>query len=151
MTDNLQTQLANAVSALSASKSDWEQLIKKDPAKAMHSMAKLHKIMLEVQVLSSHLMMDAERLIVKSNPPKRWWRKDREVISSGPTIVSNRELKKMRRIHSQISDKVYEKLKKRSLDKQIPLTRESLLQIVQQNAASLGVTAAGTAGVIAGS
>ncbi|MCY3541428.1 MAG: hypothetical protein OXH31_05925 [Gammaproteobacteria bacterium] len=111
-------------------------------------MAKIHKTILEVEVLSSHLMMDTERLIVKSNPPQRWWRKN--VDSSGPQIVSNRELKKMHRVHNQISDTVYEKLKKRSLEKQIPLTRESLLRVVQQNAAMLGASSAAAAGAITG-
>lgn len=149
MIDNLETQLANATNALSESKIDWEELIRRDEAKAIQSTVKLHSSILEVHVLASHLMMDTERLIVKSNPKKRWWRK--EVVSSGPQIVSNRELKQMHRVHNQISDKVYEKLKKRSLEKQIPLTRDSLLRVVQENAALLGVSAAATAGVIAGS
>ena len=148
MIDILQTQLANATNALSDSKNDWEELIRKDQAKAIQSTVKLHSRILEVHVLASHLMMDTERLIVKSNPQKRWWRK--EVVSSGPQIVSNRELKQMRRVHNQISDKVYEKLKKRSLEKQIPLTRDSILQVVQQNAAFIGAAAAGTAGATAG-
>lgn len=148
MIDNLQTQLANATNALSESKIDWEKLISKDQAKAIQSAVKLHSRILEVHVLASHLMMDTERLIVKSNPRKRWWRK--EVVSSGPQIVSNRELKQMYRVHNQISDKVYEKLKKRSLEKQIPLTRDSILQVVQQNAAFIGVAAAGAAGGAAG-
>ncbi len=149
MIDHLHTQLANATNALFDSKNDWEELIKKDQAKATRSMVNLHKNILEVHVLASHLMMDTERLIVKSNPQKRWWRK--EVVSSGPQVVSNRELKQMRRVHNQISDKVYEKLKKRSLEKQIPLTRDSLLRVVHENAALLGVAAGATAGVIAGS
>lgn len=148
MTDNLQTQLAHVTNTLSECKSDLEQLIRKDQTKAIQSMVKMHKTILEVEVLSSHLMMDAERLIVKSNPPQRWWRKN--VDSSGPQIVSNRELKKMHRVHSQISDKVYEKLKKRSLEKQIPLTRESLLRVVQQNAAVLGASSAAAAGAVTG-
>ena len=148
MIDILQTQLANATNALSDAKNDWEELIRKDQAKAIQSMVKLHSRILEVHVLASHLMMDTERLIVKSNPQKRWWRK--EVVSSGPQIVSNRELKQMRRVHNQISDKVYEKLKNRSLEKQIPLTRDSILQVVQQNAAFIGAAAAGAAGAAAG-
>ncbi|MYD46539.1 MAG: hypothetical protein F4W92_09315 [Gammaproteobacteria bacterium] len=148
MIDNLQTQLADATNALFASKNDWEELIRKDQSKAIQSTVKLHTSILEVHVLASHLMMDTERLIVKSNPRKRWWRK--EVVASGPQIVSNRELKQMRRIHNQISDKVYEKLKKRSWEKRIPLTRDSILRAVQQNAAIIGAgaAAAGAAGGI---
>ncbi len=148
MIDNLQTHLANATNALSESKIEWEELIRKDQTKAIQSTVKLHSRILEVHVLASHLMMDTERLIVKSNPRKRWWRK--EEVSSGPQIVSSRELKQMHRVHNQISDKVYEKLKKRSLEKQIPLTRDSILQVVQQNAAIIGAGAAavGVAGGI---
>ena len=149
MINNLVTQLANATNALSDSKNNWEDLINKDQARAIQSTVKLYSNILEAHVLASHLMMDTERLIVKSNPRKRWWRKD--VVPSAPQIVSNRELKQMHRVHNQISDKVYEKLKKRSLEKQIPLTRDSLLRVVHENAALLGVSAGATAGVIAGS
>ncbi|MXZ54574.1 MAG: hypothetical protein F4227_00915 [Gammaproteobacteria bacterium] len=146
MIDNLQTQLANATNALSESKIDWEDLIRRDQAKAIQSTIKLYSRILEVHVLASHLMMDTERLIVKANPQKRWWRK--EVVTSGPQIVSNRELKQMHRVHNQISDKVYEKLKKRSLEKQIPLTRDSILQVVRQSAAVIGAGAAATGAVV---
>ena len=146
MINNLVSQLANATNALSDSKNNWEDLINKDQARAIQSTVKLYSNILEAHVLASHLMMDTERLIVKSNPRQRWWRKD--VVPSGPQFVSNRELKQMHRVHDQISDEVYEKLKKRSLEKQIPLTRDSILQVVQQNAAIIG--AAGAAGAVAG-
>lgn len=147
MIHNLETQLANATNALSDSKKDWEELISQDQTRAIQSTVKFYSRILKVHVIASHLMMDTERLIVKSNPRKRWWRK--EVVSSGPQIVSNRELKQMHRVHNQISDKVYEKLKKRSLEKQIPLTRDSLLRVVQENAAIIGAGAA-AAGVAGG-
>ena len=145
MSVSFETQLTNAKSALTECKSDFEQLIARDQAKAIKTVAGTFDRVVEVQVLASHVLTDAERLIVKSNPRQRWWKKSEPTTQ--PQIVSNKELKQMRRVHARISDSWYEKLKKKSLDKQIPMTREFLQREIQRRAA-IQSTASGSAGAV---
>ena len=144
MSYNIQTQLANAKTALAECKRELEQLIERDQSKAIQTVSKSLDEVIEVEVLLSHVVADSERLIVKLNPPQRWW--TRKEPTSHPQIVSNGELKQMRRVHKHISDRWYAKLKKQSWEKQIPLTREFLKREIQRRSAGYTSAAAASTG-----
>ena len=117
MSNNIQTQLANAKITLQECKRELEQLI------------------------AGVKQGQSKRLIVKLNPPQRWW--SRKEPTSHPQVVSNSELKQMRRVHRPISDRWYTKLKKESLEKQIPVSREFLRHEIQRRAATSTTLVAG--------
>lgn len=147
MNKKLEENVEIAINALSECKSDFEKLIAREQTTAYQLAGSLHSKVIQSQVMASHVLMDAERLIVKMNPTKRrWWGK--KVETTVPQVVSSSELRKMRRVHSRISDRGYQKLKARSLEKLEPLSREKILQAVQQNAALAGAGAAGATTVI---
>ncbi|MDE0094704.1 MAG: hypothetical protein OXO49_09425 [Gammaproteobacteria bacterium] len=147
MNKKLEENVEIAINALSECKSDFEKLIAREQTTAYQLAGSLHSKVIQSQVMASHVLMDAERLIVKMNPKKRrWWGK--QVETTVPQVVSSSELRKMRRVHSRISDRGYQKLKARSLEKLEPLSREKILQAIQRNAALSGAGAAGATSVI---
>ena len=147
MSYNIRTQLENAKNALAVCKKELEQLIERNQATAIQTVAKSMDEVIEVQVLMSHVVTDSERLIVKMNPPQRWW--SRKEPTTHPQVVSNSELRQMRRVHKHISDRWYAKLKKQSLEKQIPLTREFLRREIQRRSGGASAAAA-SAGAASG-
>lgn len=134
MNKKLEENVETAINALSECKSNFEKLITREQTTAYQLAGRLHSKVIKSQVLASHVLMDTERLIVKMNPKKRrWWGKN--VETTVPQVVSSSELRKMRRVHSRVPDRVYQVLKARSLKKLEPLSREKILQAVQANAA----------------
>ena len=146
MPNTIQTQLDTARNAMSDCKIEFERLLERNQHKALQTVVDSRSTLIKVQVLTSHVVMDAERQIVKAYKPRRWWSK--KSTSGEQNLVSNKELKYMHRVHKLISDKRFDKLKMKSWEDQIPLTRESLQRLVQAEQAAV---AAASGAVVAGS
>ena len=91
---------------------------------------------------------DAERAIVKANPPKPIGERGQgrkknhvvsnNVISEPESVVKPQAIREMRQAHNNLSDEAYNQRKKEAVENQEPLTRKALKNKPKQSISNPG-------------
>ena len=116
--------------ALMEARDDFARLRVRDKAKAIYVAAEVLKRK-DIQTHASILVQEAERAIVKANPPMDPKRsgsmsKSKGVVTRAIPSIKPYVLSKMRAVHGKLSDEEYDQLVQAAYKKQEPLTRKSL-------------------------
>ena len=134
-------QLATAQSALASATDDFERLQVRDAARVVYAAAAILKRR-DVQVQAANLVMDAERAVVKANPPMPQQESgrmggQRKVVHPGDDLpivsgatpvpaIQPAEIRRLRMTHSKVSDVEFDALKQAAVETAEPLTRKAL-------------------------
>ena len=129
--------------ALAEATEDCQRIDIRDYARAIAAATAILKRK-DIQVQAANLVQDAERAIVKANPPMTHKerlakanatrkRKQKGFISPQETNeekpIKPNELEKMRQTHRHISDEEFEAIKAEAIKTGVPLTRNTLLYL----------------------
>lgn len=125
--------------ALAEATEDWQRIEIRDYARAVAAATAILERK-DIQVQAANLVQDAERAIVKANPPGSRLASAR--LNQQPEISGSRvheqpaiksvTIRDMRRAHAKLTDEEYEAAKTESVNTQTPLTRTSLRERVKK-------------------
>ena len=142
---NIPEKLDAARHALAEATEDWQRIEIKDHARAVAAAIAILERK-DIQVQAANLVQDAERAIVKANPPMSrseigklgaaaanqnmhgTHTPEKNTHTTQNSIVSKNVLAKIRQAHSHITDEEFEAKKAEALQSGIPLTQSALIQ-----------------------
>ena len=130
--------------ALAEATEDWQRIEIRDYARAVAAATAILERK-DIQVQAANLVQDAERAIVKANPPGSRLasaRLNQQGKGSNPEISDSRvheqptikslTIRNMRRAHAKLTDEEYEHAKMEAVKMQTPLTRAALQERVKK-------------------
>ena len=138
---SIPAKLDVAKRALSEATTDWERIDIRDYARAVAAATAILQRK-DIQIQAANLVQDAERAIVKANPPiseeerakriregmkpKTTSRPSGAKSDSQPLPITSRQLNHMRQAHKDLSDEEYEEKKVEAIQTGVPLTQRAL-------------------------
>lgn len=130
--------------ALAEATEDWQRIDIRDYARAVAAASAILERK-DIQVQAANLVQDAERAIVKANPPgsrlvsSRLSQQSQEIDEEMSEHASRKQptiksvtIRDMRRAHAKLTDEEYEHAKMEAVKMQTPLTRAALRERVKK-------------------
>ena len=133
--ESLNIRLTLASENLASVRTDFERIQIRDMARAVEAASAILKRK-DIQVQAANLVQDAERAIVKANPPKVRGPAVRQPLGAPTGSPKPGDVRKMRQAHGVILDSEYEAMQADAVTSQQPLTRQQLTQAAQEKKAA---------------